>query len=79
VLRSVALQGTIRDTTVYWERQLAASSDVTKPTNVTGCKETRSTALTATGKIERSAPKLGPHRNAFRNALGNNVSYMKNL
>jgi hypothetical protein len=51
----VALQGTIRATMDYWERRLAALSDVTKPTSTTACKEIRSINLTAICEMERNA------------------------
>ena len=54
-LRSVALQDTIRDTMGYWERRLAALSDVTKPTSATVCKETRSINLIAICEMARNA------------------------
>ena len=76
-LPSVALQGIIRGTMVYWERRPAALSDVTKPTSATACKEIRSFNLTAICEMERSAsstiaglveliegPKPGPFCNA---------------
>jgi hypothetical protein len=37
----VGLRGIIQGTTGYWERRLAALSDVTKQTNATACKKIR--------------------------------------
>jgi hypothetical protein len=49
------LQGIIRGTTGYWERRLAALSDVTRQTSATACKKTRSINLTAIYEMARSA------------------------
>ena len=54
-LSSVELPGIIRDTMGYWERRLAALSDVTKQTSTIAWKETRSINLTAICEMERSA------------------------
>ena len=71
------LRGIILGTMGYWERRLAALSDVTKQTSTTAWKETRSINLTATCEMVRSAsstikglaeliegPKLGLFCNA---------------
>ena len=71
------LQGIILGTMGYWERLLAALSDVTKPTSVTACKGSRAFNLTAICEMVRSAsstikglaeliegPKLGRFCNA---------------
>jgi len=72
----------MRDTMGYWERRLAALSDVTKPISATACKETRLINLIAICEMARnvssaiagwqnlSGPQLGPAR---RNALDNPV------
>ena len=39
----------------YWEQRLAALSDVTKPTNVTACKETSPINLIVICGMERNA------------------------
>ena len=57
-LPSVASQGIIRGTMVYWERRLAALSDVTKQISVTACKKTRSINMTAICEMARSASSL---------------------
>jgi hypothetical protein len=54
-LSSVELQGIILGTMGYWERLLAALSDVTKQTSTIEWKETRSINLTAICEVERSA------------------------
>ena len=54
-LPSGELQGIMRGTMGYWERRLAALSDVTKQTSTTAWKETRSINLTAICEMERSA------------------------
>jgi hypothetical protein len=53
--QSVALQVTIPGTMDYWERRLAAPSDVTKPTSAIACKETRWINLTGICEIEKNA------------------------
>lgn len=52
---AVGGQGIIRGTMGYWERRLAALSDVTKQTSTTAWEETRSINLTAICEMERSA------------------------
>jgi hypothetical protein len=47
----VGLRGIIQGTTGYWERRLAALSDVTKQTNATACKKIRLINLTAIREV----------------------------
>ena len=61
----VGLQGIIRDTMGYWERRLAALSDVTKQTSAIACKKNRRIDLTAICEMTRNASSLSPDTKTY--------------